>query len=51
MNISLSKPIYLQDFACYKPPNSYRLPKSMFLEVVFLATLFPDQNLRKIRFQ
>ena len=39
MNISLSKPIYLQDFACYKPPNSYRLPKSMFVEVVFLATL------------
>ena len=35
-------PIYLSDFACYKPSNSYRLPKSMFLEVVFLNNMDPD---------
>ena len=35
-------PIYLLDFACYKPPNSYRLPKSMFLEAVFLNNMDPD---------
>ena len=35
-------PINLLDFACYKPPNSYRLPKSMFLKAVFLNNMDPN---------
>ncbi|KAK9288683.1 hypothetical protein L1049_017146 [Liquidambar formosana] len=32
--------IYLLDFACYQPPDSCRLPKSMFVEHIFLDNSF-----------
>lgn len=34
--------VYLVDFACYRPPNSCRVPMSMFLESVFLDNMDPD---------
>jgi 3-ketoacyl-CoA synthase len=34
--------IYLLDFACYRPPNSYRLTKSMFVENIFLGDMDAD---------
>ncbi|XP_057957689.1 probable 3-ketoacyl-CoA synthase 21 [Malania oleifera] len=35
--------IYLLDFTCYRAPDSYRIPMSMFLEHVFLDNQFdPD---------
>ncbi|KAE8076774.1 hypothetical protein FH972_015401 [Carpinus fangiana] len=34
--------IYLIDFACYRPPDSYRLPMSVFVENIFLDNMDPD---------
>ncbi|CAB4262682.1 unnamed protein product [Prunus armeniaca] len=34
--------VYLLDFSCYRPPNSCRLPMSMFLENVLLDGTDPD---------
>ncbi|KAM7280145.1 hypothetical protein ACFE04_007279 [Oxalis oulophora] len=34
--------IYLLDFMCYKPPKSYRVPMSMYLEHLILNQIDPD---------
>lgn len=34
--MSTPRPIYLVDYACYKPPNSCRIPSSSFIEHVHL---------------
>lgn len=34
--------VYLLDFTCYRPPNSYRLPMSVFVENIFLDNMDPD---------
>ncbi|KAK9146960.1 hypothetical protein Sjap_006863 [Stephania japonica] len=39
-------PIYLLNFVCYRPPNSFRLPMSMFLEHVSLDEAFDEKSLQ-----
>ncbi|KAG6668084.1 probable 3-ketoacyl-CoA synthase 21 [Carya illinoinensis] len=34
--------VYLLDFACYRPPSSYRLPMSMFVEHFVLDNMDPE---------
>ncbi|KAJ4834085.1 hypothetical protein Tsubulata_016283 [Turnera subulata] len=37
--------VYLLDFSCYKPPNSNRLPISMFLENLYLDNQFDPESI------
>ncbi|KAK2990125.1 hypothetical protein RJ640_014794 [Escallonia rubra] len=41
----LASAIYLVDYACYRPPNSNRIPMSMFIEHVLLEKQFDDTNI------
>ncbi|KAJ7514223.1 hypothetical protein O6H91_23G033900 [Diphasiastrum complanatum] len=43
----MSRPrlVYLVDFACYKPGNERKCPKSLFMECSTLAGVFTDGNL------
>ncbi|XP_058106560.1 3-ketoacyl-CoA synthase 7-like [Magnolia sinica] len=44
-----SCPIYLLDFACYRPPNYYRLPISMFLEHTTISGEFDSKSLHFLK--
>ena len=39
-----SKPVYLVDFACYKPPDSLRVPEAHFLEYAETANFFNQES-------
>ncbi|XP_020521585.1 3-ketoacyl-CoA synthase 6 isoform X2 [Amborella trichopoda] len=44
--ISKPYPIYLVDYTCYKPPGTYRVPRSFFLEHLKLSPSFDPESVK-----
>ncbi|KAL4178842.1 hypothetical protein AMTRI_Chr13g84200 [Amborella trichopoda] len=44
--ISKPRPIYLVDYTCYKPPDSCRVPRSLFLEHISLSPCFDPESVK-----
>ncbi|MED6137149.1 hypothetical protein PIB30_062230 [Stylosanthes scabra] len=38
-------PVYLVDFSCYKPPDAYKMPFSLFIDKVSKCQLFDQESL------